>query len=101
MISDLLSKCVHPKRVISSREDSAEDIDAFIDSRALEYATKLEDAFVERALKLGVTSGMVLNVGTRVGLIVLKILWQNENFFSIGVDASSGMIDRTRQTATA
>jgi ubiquinone/menaquinone biosynthesis C-methylase UbiE len=44
---------------------------------------------------------MVLDVGTRVGLIPLKILWQNENFFSIGVDSSSAMIDRARETATA
>ena len=44
---------------------------------------------------------MVLDVGTRAGLIVLKILWQNENFFSIGVDSSSAMIDRARETATA
>ena len=82
-------------------KSTGEDLDAFIDSRALEYATKLEDAFVERALKLGVESGMVLDVGTRVGLITLKILWQNENFFSIGVDSSTAMIDRARETATA
>jgi Methylase involved in ubiquinone/menaquinone biosynthesis len=101
MIGDLVSRWIHPARVIPKRDDSAEDIEAFIDSRALEYATKSDDAFVERALKLGVGSGMVLDVGTRAGLIVLKILWQNENLFSIGVDASSAMIDRARETAAA
>ena len=101
MIGDLVSRWIHPARVIPKRDDSTEDIDAFIDSRALEYATKSDDAFVERALKLGVGSGMVLDVGTRAGLIVLKILWQNENFFSIGVDSSTAMIDRARETAAA
>jgi ubiquinone/menaquinone biosynthesis C-methylase UbiE len=101
MIGDLVSRWIHSARVIPKLDDSAEDIEAFIDSRALEYATKSDDAFVERALKLGVGSGMVLDVGTRAGLIVLKILWQNENFFSIGVASSGAMIDRARETATA
>ena len=51
--------------------------------------------------ELGVGGGMVLDVGTRVGLIALKILWQNENFYSIGLDSSSMMIERARETATA
>jgi ubiquinone/menaquinone biosynthesis C-methylase UbiE len=80
---------------------TAEEFDAFVDSRALEHAGKLEDAFVDRALKLGVESGMVLDVGTRAGLIALKMLWQNENLFSIGVDSSTAMIERARETATA
>src|SRR5438067_4687683 len=76
LIHPMLSRLIHGKRVHTTAGFSDEDLDAFIDSRALEYATKLEDAFVERALKLGVESGMVLDVGTRVGLIPLKILWQ-------------------------
>ncbi len=78
-----------------------EEIDAFIDSRALEYPTKIEDDFVQRALGLGVDGGMLLDVGTRVGLIPLKILWQNENFYAIGLDNSSGLVERARQTADA
>src|ERR1051326_816499 len=97
----MLSRLTHPKRIETTIGFSNEDLEAFIDSRTLEFPTKLEDAFVERALKLGVESGMVLDVGTQVGLIPLKILWQNENFFSIGVDSSSAMIDRARETATA
>jgi ubiquinone/menaquinone biosynthesis C-methylase UbiE len=100
-VLQLLSRLTHPARIQELPTYTAEDLDAFIDSRTLEYSTKLEDEFVERALKLGVESGMVLDVGTQVGLIPLKILWQNENFFSIGVDSSSVMIDRARETATA
>jgi ubiquinone/menaquinone biosynthesis C-methylase UbiE len=76
-------------------------IDAFIESRALEYPTKVEDEFVQRALGLGVESGMILDVGTRVGLIALKMLWQNENFYAIGMDSSGLLIERARETAQA
>ncbi len=101
MISDFIARLTYPPRQIPQRPDTADDLAAFIDSRALEHATKLEDDFAERARRLGVESGMVLDVGTRVGLIALKVLWNNENFFSIGVDSSSAMIDRARETATA
>src|SRR5439155_20757156 len=55
----------------------------------------------QRALGLGVESGMILDVGTRVGLVVLKMLWQNENFFAIGMDMSGLLIERARETAQA
>ena len=97
----ILSLLTHPRRVESPELTTSGEIDAFIDSRALEYSTKLEDEFVQRALGLGVDGGMILDVGTRVGLIALKILWQNENFYSIGLDSSSMMIERARETATA
>ena len=97
----LLSRLLHPPRIESPELQTAEEIDAFIDSRALQYPTKIEDDFVQRALGLGVEGGMILDVGTRVGLIPLKMLWQNENFYAIGMDTSSAMIDRARETAAA
>jgi len=96
-----LSRFTHSARVESAELETAEQIDAFIDSRALEYPTKIEDDFVQRALALGVDTGMILDVGTRVGLIPLKMLWQNENFYAIGMDKSTAMIDRARATAQA
>jgi ubiquinone/menaquinone biosynthesis C-methylase UbiE len=96
-----LTRLTHPARVESPELETPEQIDAFIDSRSLEYPTKLEDDFVQRALGLGVDGGMILDVGTRVGLIPLKILWQNENYFAIGMDRSTAMIDRARATAAA
>jgi len=36
-----------------------------------------------------------------VGLISLKMLWQNENLYAIGLDQSGAMIDRARETAAA
>jgi ubiquinone/menaquinone biosynthesis C-methylase UbiE len=96
-----LSRLTHPARIESPELETPEQIDAFIDSRALEFPTKIEDEFVQRALGLGVEGGMILDVGTRVGLIPLKILWQNESFYAIGMDRSSTMIDRARETASA
>jgi len=97
----LLSRITHSARIESPELETAEQIDAFIDSRALEFPTKIEDEFVQRALGLGVEGGMILDVGTRVGLIPLKILWQNESFYAIGMDRSSAMIERARETAAA
>jgi ubiquinone/menaquinone biosynthesis C-methylase UbiE len=101
VIQDFVARLLHGDRNANPRPVTDDDLDAFIDSRSLEYASRLEDAFVERALKLGVENGVVLDVGTRVGLIPLKILWQNEGFLSIGIDASTAMIDRARETAAA
>jgi SAM-dependent methyltransferase len=98
---NLFSRLTHPARIESAELETPEQIDAFIDSRALEYPTKIEEDFVQRALALGVDAGMILDVGTRVGLIPLRMLWQNENFYAIGMDRSTAMVDRARQTATA
>jgi ubiquinone/menaquinone biosynthesis C-methylase UbiE len=97
----LFSRLTHRARIPSPELETPEMIDAFIDSRALEYPTKVEDDFVQRALGLGVDSGMILDVGTRVGLIALKMLWQNENFYAIGMDRSGLLIERARETAQA
>jgi ubiquinone/menaquinone biosynthesis C-methylase UbiE len=96
-----ISALTHPARVQSRELETPESIDAFIDSRALEYPTRIEDDFVQRALGLGLESGMILDVGTRVGLIALKMLWQNENFYAIGMDTSGLLIERARATAEA
>ncbi len=97
----ILSRLTHPRRIECAELETPEQVEAFIDSRVLEYSTRLEDAFVKRALELGVDGGMVLDVGTRVGLIALKILWQNENFYAIGMDGSKAMVERARETAAA
>jgi ubiquinone/menaquinone biosynthesis C-methylase UbiE len=101
MILDAVSSLWRPRRIPFSDADSPENVLAFIESRTREYPSRLEDDFVKRALGLGVESGMVLDVGTRVGLVLLKLLWQSENFYAIGIDSSSLMIDRARETAAA
>jgi ubiquinone/menaquinone biosynthesis C-methylase UbiE len=101
MITDTIAQICYPSRADFSFDESLEDITAFIESRTRPYPTQLEDDFASRALKLGVESGMVLDVGTRVGLAALKLLWQNGNFYSIGIDSSGPMIEHARATALA
>lgn len=92
---------VYPSRLACPSEISADDIQAFIDSRARQYPSELEDAFATRALGLGIESGILLDAGTRVGLIALKIVWQNENLVAMGLDTSGPLVERARETATA
>jgi len=101
MIPRAIASLCYPPRAASPDQESSDDVAAFIESRALEYPSQLEDDFVSRALKLGVESGTILDVGTRVGLIALKLLWQNENLISIGLDRSGLMIEQARATAQA
>jgi ubiquinone/menaquinone biosynthesis C-methylase UbiE len=101
MISETISRVLHTRRIPDRHENTSEDIDTYVTSRALAYPTSLEDDFVERALGLGVESGMILDVGTRVGLIALKMLWQNDDCYAIGVDESTAMVERARETAQA
>src|SRR5262245_58930476 len=88
-----------PRAALPGERD--EDIEAFIHSRAVEHAGRLEDEFVERALALGIESGTVLNVGARSGLILLKAVNLNEGLVGIGLDSSAALIDRARETAVA
>jgi SAM-dependent methyltransferase len=90
---------VYPSRLPLSPQIASEDVQAFIESREREYPSKLEDEFAKRALSLGIESGMVLDVGTRVGLIALKIVWHNENLVGMGLDTSGPLVERARETA--
>ena len=92
---------VYPSRLPFPADISPEDVQAFIDSRSREHPGKLEDEFAARALTLGIESGIVLDVGTRVGLIALKIIWQNENLVAMGLDTAGPLVERARDTATA
>jgi len=92
---------VYPSRLPFPAEISAEEIQAFIESREREYPSRIDDAFATRALGLGIESGILLDAGTRVGLIALKIVWQNENLVAMGLDTSGPLVERARETATA
>jgi len=92
---------VYPSRLDFPSEISSEDIQTFIESREREHPGKLEDEFAARALGLGIESGIILDVGTRVGLIALKIVWQNENLVAMGLDTAGPLVERARATATA
>src|SRR6185369_7209476 len=99
MIPRALASLCYAPRTASPPQESDGEVAAYIESRALAYPAQLEDEFVSRALKLGVESGTILDVGTHVGLIALKLIWQNENLISIGLDRSGPMIEQARATA--
>jgi SAM-dependent methyltransferase len=101
MASRLWQPLLYPTRLPVSSEIPSDDIQAFIDSRSREYASQLEDNFATRALGLGIDSGIVLDAGTRVGLIALKIIWRNENLVAMGLDTSGPLVERARETAAA
>jgi ubiquinone/menaquinone biosynthesis C-methylase UbiE len=97
----LWNPLLYPSRLACPPDATPEDIAAFIDSRAREYPSKLEDDFATRALSLGIDGGILLDVGARVGLIALKIVFQNENLVAMGLDSCGPLVDRARETATA
>src|SRR5262245_42770307 len=101
MASSLWQPLLYPSRLPCPSEISSGDIQAFIDSRTSEYASALEDGFATRALGLGIESGILLDAGTRVGLIALKIIWRNENLVAMGLDVSGPLVERARATAAA
>src|SRR5262245_13072467 len=101
MASSLWQPLIYPSRLPHPPEVSPDDVRAFIESRAREYAGNLEDEFATRALSLGIESGIVLDAGTRAGLIALKIIWRNENLVAMGLDTSGAFVERARETAAA
>src|SRR4030095_7068442 len=95
-MASLWHPLVYPSRLPFPAEISLEDVQAFIASRSREHPGKLEDAFAARALTLGIESGIVLDVGTRAGLIALKIIWRNENLVAMGLDTAGAPGERAR-----
>ena len=54
MIFDAVSRLWRPQRQAFVETNTPEDVLAFIESRTLDYPSKLEDEFVKRAATLGV-----------------------------------------------
>src|SRR5215207_4733874 len=100
-MASLWHPLVYPSRLPFPQEISADDVQAFIESRSREYPEKLENEFAERARNLGIESGIVLDVGTRAGLVALKIVFPNENLVAMGLDTSGALVERARATAAA
>jgi ubiquinone/menaquinone biosynthesis C-methylase UbiE len=92
---------LYPSRLPFPSSIPPADVQAYIESRALEYVSTLEDRFATRALGLGIEGGILLDVGTNAGLIALKIVWQNENLVAMGLDTSGPLVERARATAAA
>ena len=101
-LAGVLSRLIHPARVLPGQADIGdEEVEAWVDAAALEYFSEQDQEFVGRALGLGVDSGMVLDVGSPLGLIPLKILWQKDDLFGIGLQRLGKIAERARETADA
>jgi ubiquinone/menaquinone biosynthesis C-methylase UbiE len=100
-MGSLWQPLIYPTRLPFPSEIAPSDIHAFIQSRTTEYCSTLEDAFVTRAVGLGIESGILLDAGTRAGLIALKIAWRNENLVAMGLDTVGPLVERARETAAA
>lgn len=80
-----------PEPEIMAEEEAAE---AYASAIALKHLEALDDEFVERALGLGVDSGIVLDLGTGPGQIPIKLALRNPSLIIHGMDLSVAMLRR-------
>lgn len=99
----LRARLVYPPRqpFTGPRTEAEEtlEIEGWVEAAGRPYFSNLDEEFVQRAIQLGVSSGMILDVDSPLGLAAMKILWKREDFLVMGVYGSASMADRTRVTA--
>lgn len=75
----------------------ADEVDAYASAAAQAYLDRIDNTFVEQALRLGVTRGRALDVGTGPGQIPLKIAQRLPQLEFVGVDRSEAMLAEGRR----
>jgi SAM-dependent methyltransferase len=102
-VSSLWTRLVYPPRqhFVGPRDESEEmsEIDGWVEAAGKAYFSDLDEEFVDRAIDLGVSSGMLLDINSPLGLVPMKILWKREDLLAMGVYRTPTMADRTRETA--
>jgi ubiquinone/menaquinone biosynthesis C-methylase UbiE len=99
-VEGILQRIVYPARVRAQEDDlTSSEIDAWVEASEQEYLGALDRKLVERAKGLGVSHGMMLDLGSPLGLIPMKILWEEDELLCIGVYRSLQMAERARRTA--
>jgi len=78
---------------------SGEEIEGWVEAAGNDSFQQADSEFVQRAMGLGVNSGMVLDLDSPLGLVALKILWNEEGLLGMGVYRSLEMAERARETA--
>jgi ubiquinone/menaquinone biosynthesis C-methylase UbiE len=78
--------------------DDSGEVEAYASAAAQSYLDKIDDTFVEHALRLasGRPRGRALDIGTGPGQIVLKLAYRQSLWKFAGVDRSPGMIAQAR-----
>ncbi len=96
----MLARLLYPARVpVSAGDLTDEEIEAWIEATEDPYFKTQDHAFVERARSLGVDGGMVLDVGSPLGLVAMKLLWDEEDFLCMGVYRTLQMAEGAREIA--
>ena len=99
-IASLLARLVYPARVpVGETQVGEEEVEAWVEAAGDDYFVAMDQSFVDRARGLGVDSGMVLDLGSRLGLVPMKILWEEEGLLCMGVYRSLAIAERARETA--
>ncbi len=99
-IGSNLRRLIYPARVpVPAGDLTDEELAAWIEATDDAYFKTQDHAFVERARSLGVDGGMVLDVGSRLGLVAMKILWDEADFLCMGVYPSLQMAEGAREIA--
>ncbi len=78
--------------------DDSDEVEAYSSAAAQAYLDKIDDTFVEHAVRLvvGRAAGRALDIGTGPGQIVLKLARHLPGWQLIGVDRSANMIAQAR-----
>jgi ubiquinone/menaquinone biosynthesis C-methylase UbiE len=76
-----------------------EEVEVYSSAATVDYFDRLDDDFVAQALRMGVKSGSVLDVGTGPGQIPLKIARLNGDLRIVGIDLSDAMLAKAEQSA--
>jgi len=99
-IGSMLARLLYSPRVPVSEGDlTDEELTAWMEATDDAYCKAQDHAFVERARGLGVDGGMVLDVGSRFGLVAMKLLWDEEDFLCMGVYRTLQMAEHAREIA--
>ena len=102
VLSRIISRFIYPDRLsFPQADDTEEEMEAWVNATDIEHFSRQNEAFVQRALGLGIDSGVVFDLGSQLGLAPLKILWHNEDLFGISLHTSGKLAERARETADA
>ncbi|MFQ6618008.1 MAG: class I SAM-dependent methyltransferase [Fidelibacterota bacterium] len=82
-----------PESEIMDDEDEAI---SYASAAALKYLSRIDDTFVDHFFRLGVRSGVVLDVGTGPGMIPIKIARRSGDLEITGIDLSDAMLRLAR-----
>lgn len=99
-LAAILDRLIHRERQVPRSSQSLEnEIEGWVEAAGVDYFSSLDEDFVNRALDLGISSGMVLDLNSRLGLVTMKMLWKQEGLLAMGVYRTKAMADRARETA--